>query len=318
MKKLCGLFLVGASLASMSWAQNYPSRPIRIVVPTAPGGGPDVVARAIAPRLTDTLGQQIVVENRAGANAMIGAEVVAKAPPDGYTWLFGTGQNTVNPSVMKRVPHDIVEDFTAVSLVYLSSYLLTVHPAVPAKTVKELIAVAKAQPNKLNFGSGGIGSTAHLSGELFKMTTGTEMVHVPYKGVGIALADLVGGQLDLMFPAIASALPYHKSARLRALGVTSPRRHPSAPVVPTIAETIPKFESRSWIGVLVPAGTPRDIVNRINAALVKVVNAPEVRQALIAQGADPETNTPEEFAKYIREEVARATRVVKAAGIKPE
>jgi tripartite-type tricarboxylate transporter receptor subunit TctC len=320
MKKLvlCCLAVVCAAAIAPGGAQSYPNRPIRIVVPTAPGGGPDVVARFIAPRLTEMLGQQIVIDNRAGANAMIGADAVAKSPPDGYTWLFGTGQNTINPSIMKKVPHDIVEDFTAVSLVYLSSYLLAVHPAVPAKSVRELIAVARAQPNKLNFGSGGVGSTAHLSGELFKMATGTAMVHVPYKGVGIALVDLVGGQIDLMFPAIPSALPYHKSGRLRGLGVTSPRRHPSAQDVPTIAETVPKFESRSWIGVLVPAGTPREIVNRINGAVVKVVNTPEVRQALIAQGADPETNTPEEFAKYIRQELVRAARVVKAAGIQPE
>jgi tripartite-type tricarboxylate transporter receptor subunit TctC len=310
--------IAAAAISAAAWAQNYPSRPIRIVVPTAPGGAPDVVARILAPKLTEMMGQQVVVENRAGANAMIGGEVVAKAPADGYTWLFGTGQNTVNPSIMKKVPYDIVEDFAAVSLVFQSSYLLTVHPGVPAKSVKELIAVAKGHPNKLNFGSGGIGSTAHLSGELFKMMTGVQMVHVPYKGVGIALADLVGGQLDLMFPAIASALPYHKSGRLRGLGVTSPRRHSSTPEVPTIAETVPQYESRSWIGVLVPAGTPKEIVNRINAALVKLVNTPDIKQTLTAQGADPETNTPEEFARYIREEVARAARVVKAAGIKPE
>jgi tripartite-type tricarboxylate transporter receptor subunit TctC len=307
-----------ASATANSVAQSYPTRPIRIVVPTAPGGGPDVVARLISPRLSEIMGQPIVIENRAGANAMIGAEVVAKAAPDGYTWLFGTGQNTVNPSIMKKVPHDIVEDFAPVSLVFLSSYLLTVHPTVPARSVKQLITVAKSQPNKLNFGSGGVGSAAHLSGELFKMMTGVQMVHVPYKGVGIALGDLLGGQIDLMFPAIPSGLRYHNSGRLRGLGVSSPQRHQSVPELPTIAETVPGFESRSWIGVLVPAGTPREIVMRINGAVVKVVNAPEVRQALITQGADPETNTPEQFAKYIREEVARAARVVKAAGVKPE
>jgi tripartite-type tricarboxylate transporter receptor subunit TctC len=219
---------------------------------------------------------------------------------------------------MKKVPHDIVEDFAPVSLIFHASYLLTVHPAVPAKSVAELIALARAQPGKLNFGSGGKGSAAHLSAELFKMMTGVRMVHVPYKGVGLALGDLLGGQIDLMFPAIASAVPYHRNGRLRGLGVTSPRRHPSMPELPTIAETIPKFESRSWIGVLVPAGTPKEIVARINGAVVKVVNTPEVRQALINQGADPETNTPEEFARFIRDEVARAARVVKAAGIKPE
>lgn len=313
-----GLALVWTSLAASAWGQGYPNRPIRFVVPTAAGGGPDVVARFIAPKLTEMLGQQIVIDNRAGANAMIGAEVVAKAPPDGYTWLFGTGQNTTNPSLMKKVPHDIVRDFSAVSLVYLSAYLLVVHPGVPAKSVQALVALGKAQPDKLNFGSGGIGSTAHLSAELFKMATGIRMVHVLYKGVGLALIDLVGAQLDLMFPAIASGLGHSKAGRLRALGVTSPRRHPSAPDVPAVAETLAKFESRSWIGVLVPAGTPPEIVKRLNSVIVKVVNSPEVTQALIAQGADPETSTPEAFAAYIRDEVARAARVVKAAGITPE
>lgn len=314
----CFVAALLAMTASAVIAQTYPSRPIRIIVPTAPGGAPDVVARYLAPRLTEALGQPIVVENRAGANAMIGADVVAKSAPDGYTWLFGTGQNTVNPSIRKKVPHDIVEDFAPVSLVFHASYLLTVHPAVPAKSVKDLIALARAQPDKLNFGSGGTGSAAHLSAELFKMTTGVKMVHVPYKGVGLALGDLLGGQIDLMFPAIASAVPYHRSGRLRGLAVTSPRRHPSAPELPTMADTIPQFESRSWIGVLMPAGTPKEIVARVNGAIVKIVNTPDVRQALITQGTDPETNTPEAFAKFIRAEVARAARVVKAAGIKPE
>lgn len=319
MKKNLACCLVLAGLAAgPGWSQSYPTRPIRLVVPTAPGGGPDVVARFIAPRLSADLGQPIVIENRAGANAMIGADVVAKSPPDGYTWLFATGQNTVNPSIMKKVPHDIVNDFAPVSLVYLSSYLLTVHPTVPARSVKQLIAVARANPGKLNFGSGGVGSAAHLSGELFKMLTGVHMVHVPYKGVGLALTDLVGGQIDLMFPAIPSGLVHHKSKRLVGLGVSSPRRHPSAPELPTIAETIPTFESRSWIGVLVPAGTPKEIVTRVNAAVVKVVNLPEVRQALIERGADPETSTPEGLAKLIRTELERAARVVKAAGVQPE
>lgn len=314
----CFLAALVAMTASLCAAQTYPTRPIRIVVPTAPGGAPDVVARYLAPRLTEALGQQIVVENRAGANAMIGADVVAKSAPDGYTWLFGTGQNTVNPSIRKSVPHDIVADFAPVSLIFHASYLLTVHPAVPAKSVKDLIALARAQPGKLNFGSGGTGSAAHLSAELFKMTTGVRMLHVPYKGVGLALGDLLGGQIDLMFPSIASAVPYHRSGRLRGLAVTSPRRHPSVAELPTVADTIPQFESRSWIGVLMPAGTPKEIVSRVNAAIVKIVNTPEVRQALITQGADPETNTPEAFAKFIRDEVARAARVVKAAGITPE
>ncbi|MCE9642244.1 MAG: tripartite tricarboxylate transporter substrate binding protein [Betaproteobacteria bacterium] len=308
----CALYVAGA------WGQAYPTRAIRFVVPTAPGGGPDVIARFLTPKLTEILGQQVVVDNRAGANALIGADVVAKAPADGYTWLFGTGQNTVNPSILKSMPHDIIKDFAPVSLVFQAPYFLLVHPAVPAKSVKEFIAFAKANPNKLNVGSGGIGSAAHLSAELLQVMTGIKMVHVPYKGVGIALADLVGGHIDLMFPALASGLPYHKSGRLRGLGITSPRRHPSAPDVPAIAETVPKFEARSWIGVLVPAGTPREIVNRLNSVFVKLVNTPEVREQLIAQGVDPETNTPDEFAVFLRNEVSRAAQVVKAAGIKPE
>ena len=300
----CAFYVGGA------WGQAYPTRAIRFVVPTAPGGGPDVIARFLTPKLTEILGQQVVVDNRAGANALIGADVVAKAPADGYTWLFGTGQNTVNPSILKAMPHDIIKDFAPVSLVFQAPYFLLVHPAVPAKSVKEFIAFAKANPNKLNVGSGGIGSAAHLSAELLQVMTGIKMVHVPYKGVGIALADLVGGHIDLMFPALASGLPYHKSGRLRGLGITSPKRHPSAPDVPAIAETVPKFEARSWIGVLVPAGTPREIVNRLNS--------PEVREQLIAQGVDPETNTPDEFAVFLRNEVSRAAQVVKAAGIKPE
>jgi tripartite-type tricarboxylate transporter receptor subunit TctC len=313
-----GIHFLSLLLAAPCFAQTYPSKPIRIVVPTAPGGAPDVVARYLAPRFTEALGQPIVVDNRAGANAMIGAEVVAKSAPDGYTWLFGTGQNTVNPSLMKKVPHDIVEDFAPVSLIFHASYLLSVHPAVPARSVNELIALARSQPGRLNFGSGGKGSAAHLSAELFKMSTGVKMEHVPYKGVGLALADLLGGQIDLMFPAIASAVPYHRNGRLRGLAVTSPKRHPSVPELPTMADTIPRFESRSWIGVLMPAGTPKDVVARVNAAIQKIVNTPEVRKALIDQGADPETNSPEEFARFIREEVGRAARVVKAAGIKPE
>lgn len=308
----CAFYVGGA------WGQAYPTRAIRFVVPTAPGGGPDVIARFLTPKLTEILGQQVVVDNRAGANALIGADVVAKAPADGYTWLFGTGQNTVNPSILKAMPHDIIKDFAPVSLVFQAPYFMLVHPAVPAKSVKEFIAFAKANPNKLNVGSGGIGSAAHLSAELLQVMTGIRMVHVPYKGVGIALADLVGGHIDLMFPALASGLPYHKSGRLRGLGITSPKRHPSAPNVPAIAETVPKFEARSWIGVLVPAGTPREIVNRLNSVFVKLVNTPEVREQLIAQGVDPETNTPDEFAVFLRNEVSRAAQVVKAAGIKPE
>ena len=312
------LLVAWMSIAGVAWGQNYPNRPIRLVVAAAPGGGPDAVARLFAPKLGELLGQPVVVDNRAGANALIGADVVAKSPADGYTLLFGTGQHTTNPSLIKKMPHDIVKDFAPVSLVLQAAYFLVVHPSIPARSVKEFIAFAKAKPNQLNFGSGGVGSTNHLSGELLKTMAGIEIVHVPYKGISLALADLMGGHLDLLFPALASGLPYHRSGRLRGLGVTSPRRHPSAPEVPTIAETVPTYESRSWYGVLAPAGTSREIVTRLNGAFVTLTNTPEMKHALIALGTDPETNTPEEFARFIRDEVARSARVVKAAGVIPE
>jgi tripartite-type tricarboxylate transporter receptor subunit TctC len=289
------------------------------VVPVAPGGSPDVLARLLAPRLSELLGQQVVVDNRAGGNAMIGAELVAKASADGYTLLLATGQHTVTPSLVKKMPYDIVADFAPVVLIMQAPQLLTVHPSVPARSVRELIALARAKTGRLNFGSGGLGSAAYMSGELFKSMAKVEMVHVSYKGAGPALIDLLGGHLDLMFPAILSGAPYHKAGRLRGLGVTSPRRHPSLPDIPTIAEAaLPGYQTGSWYGILAPAGTPREIVNRINAAVVKLVNATDIRDALIAQGGDPETSTPDELARLMKEELARSAQIVKAAGVKPE
>jgi len=300
-------------------AQGYPNRAIRFVIPTAPGGGPDVVARMLQPELMQALGQTIVVDNRAGANALIGADVVAKAPPDGYTWLMATGQNTMNANLVRKMPHDIVKDFAPVTNLIKSPYLLVVHPAQPVKSVSELIALAKSRPGKLNFGSGGVGSAAHLSAELFKVSTGINMVHVVYKGAGLALSDLVAGHIDLMFPAIASGIPHHKAGTLRGLGVTGPRRHPSLPDMPTIAEAaVPGFELRSWFGLLMPAGTPRAIVDQVNAVMRKVMALPHIRDRLIAQGTDPETDTPEEFARFIRDDVAKQAKVARAAGLKPE
>jgi tripartite-type tricarboxylate transporter receptor subunit TctC len=313
---LSSVFLAYDAVAA---ERGYPNRSIRFVVPTAPGGGPDVVARMLSPRLTEELGQQVVIDNRAGANALIGADVVAKAPADGYTWLFGTGQNTVNPSLVRKMPHDMVKDFAPVTLVLQSPYFLVVHPSLPVKSVSELVALAKSRPGKLNFGSGGVGSAAHLSGEMLKVMAKIDMTHVPYKGVGLALSDLVGGHLELMFPAVASGIPYHKAGRLRGLGVTSPQRHPSIPDVPAIAEAgLPGYQIQSWYGVFVPAGTPQDVVVRINEVFRKIVNAPDVKQSLVAQGTNPETNTPAQFGAYIKDELQRAAMVVKAAGVQPE
>jgi len=309
-------FIMGAGSAT---AQNYPTRTIRFIVPVPPAGGADTVARLLAPRLSDLLGQQVIVDNRAGGNATIGAEVVAKAPPDGHTWLLGTSQHTVTPSIVKHVPYDIVADFAPVTLVVRAPQLLMVHPSVPAKSAAELIALARKKPGQLNYGSGGLGSASHLAAEVFKSMANINITHIPYKGVGLAFVDLIGGQLDLSFPAIPSGVPYHRSGRLRALGVTSLRRHASIPEIPAIAETaLPGYQVQSWYGILVPAGTRSDIVIRINAAVTSALKMPETKAALIAQGGDPDPGSPDEFARLIKDELVRNAKITKAARMTTE
>jgi tripartite-type tricarboxylate transporter receptor subunit TctC len=305
--------------AAQASAQSWPTRPIRFIVPVPPGGGADAVARLLSPRMSELLGQQVVVENRAGGNAVIGADFVAKSAPDGYTWLLGTSQHTVTPSIVKQMPYDLAKDFAPVTMLVRAPQLLIVHPSVPAKNVKELIALAKRKPNQLNYGSGGLGSASHLAAEVFKSMAGIQVEHIPYKGIGLAFVDVLSGQLDFAFPAIPSGVPYHRSGRLRALGVTSLRRHPSIPEIPTVAEAaLPGYEVQSWYGALMPAGTRVEIVNRVNAAFNTVLNVPEVKSALIAQGGDPDPGTPEAFGKLIRDELVRNARVTKAAGMTPE
>ncbi|MDB5812420.1 MAG: transporter [Betaproteobacteria bacterium] len=317
MKFLIAAFL--AFIAVPSIAQTYPARTIRFIVPVPPGGGADAVARLLAPRLSELLGQQVIVDNRAGGNATIGAEQVAKSPPDGYTWLLGTSQHTVTPSIVKQVPYDIAADFAPVTLVVRAPQLLMVHPLVPAKTTAQLIALARKQPGRLNYGSGGLGSASHLAAAVFSSMAGISITHIPYKGVGLAFVDLIGGQLDLSFPAIPSGVPYHRSGRLRALGVTSLKRHASIPDVPTIAEdALLNYQVQSWYGVLVPAGTRADIVSRINTAFTTALKAPETKAALVAQGGDPDPGTPEEFGRLIKDELARNAKITRAAGIVPE
>jgi len=309
-------FIMGAGSAT---AQNYPTRTIRFIVPVPPAGGADTVARLLAPRLSDLLGQQVIVDNRAGGNATIGAELVAKAPPDGHTWLLGTSQHTVTPSIVKHVPYDIVADFAPVTLVVRAPQLLMVHPSVPAKSAAELIALARKKPGHLNYGSGGLGSASHLAAEVFKSMANISITHIPYKGVGLAFVDLIGGQLDLSFPAIPSGVPYHRSGRLRALGVTSLRRHASIPEIPAIAETaLPGYQVQSWYAILVPAGTRSDIVIRINAAVTSALKMPETKAALIAQGGDPDPGSPDEFARLIKDELVRNAKITKAARMTTE
>jgi len=314
------LWCLAISLASAecALAQSYPNHPIRWVVGTAPGGAGDIVARLVANELTQVFGQQVVVDNRPGASAMIGAAIVAKSPADGYTWLLGTGQHAINPGVVKKLPYDVIKDFTPVTSVVFMRYSLAVHPTVPAHSVKEFIALAKARPGELNFASGGTGTSAFLSGALLQVMANIKMVHVPYKAIGLAFSDAVGGHIGVIFPSVTSGLPFYKTGKLRPLGVTSPKRHHAIPDVPAIAEALPGYEVQSWFGVWVPAGTPRDIVERMHAVLVKVVNTPAIKTALVAQGSDPETNTPDEFARLIQHEVARNAKVLRAVGVEPQ
>ena len=317
------LALAASSLALVAAAEAqtaYPTKPVRVVVPFPAGGTTDILARAASQKLSETWGQQALVDNRPGAGGNIGAELVAKAPPDGYTLLMGTvGTHAINSSLYPKMPYDHVKDFAPVILVAGVPNVLVVHPSLPVNSVQELIAYAKANPGKLNFASSGSGTSIHLSGELFKVMTGVQMTHIPYKGSAPALTDLVGGQVQLMFDNLPSSLAFIKAGKLRALAVTSAQRSPALPDVPTVAESgVPGFEATSWFGLLAPAGTPRDIVAKINADTQKWLASPDAKDKLAAQGAAAAGGSPEDFAKHIQAETAKWARVVKESGAKVE
>lgn len=302
-------------------AQSYPSRPIRVVVPYPPGGPLDIMARAIGQKLTEAWSQPVVVDNRAGAGGNIGAELVAKSPADGYTLLMGAvATHAINPTLYGKLAYDPVKDFEPVALVAQVPNILVVNPSVPARSVKELIEVARARPGYLNFGSGSTGSTGHLAGELFNAMAGVQMVHIPYKGGAPAMADLLAGQVQLMFDNLANALPNVKAGRLRALAVTTLARSPAMPDLPTIAESgLPGFDLTTWFGLMVPAGTPPEIVIKLNAGIVRALNAKDMRERLEKMGAEPPAdNTPEHFAAFIRAEAAKYAKVVKESGARVE
>jgi tripartite-type tricarboxylate transporter receptor subunit TctC len=282
------------------------------------GGTPDVVARMVTPGLASLLGQQLVVDNRGGAGGLIGAELAARAAPDGYTLFFSSpGSLTILPHLQKNVSYDTVRDFAPIGLVSIGPFLLITHPSVPAKTVKELIALAKAEPGRLNYASAGNGAANHLAMELFKSMASVDITHVPYKGAPQAVTDLIGGYVNLMFNSIPPVLPHIKAGRLRLLGVASTRRSPQLPDVPTISESgVPGYEAVTWFGLLAPAKTPRPIIARLNDALVKVVRAPDTKSQLETQGYDPVGGSPEEFATHIRREFEKYGKVVKQSGAK--
>jgi len=307
-----------AVIASAAMAQSFPTRPIRVVVPFPAGGTTDVLARAAAQKLSETLGQPTVVDNRPGAGGNIGAELVAKSPPDGYTLLMGTvGTHAINPSLYPRMPYDHVRDFAPVILVAGVPNVLVINPALPVNSVQELIAYAKANPGKLNFASSGNGTSIHLSAELFKTMTGVQITHIPYKGSAPALQELMGGQVQLMFDNLPSSLALIKGGKLKALAVTSKERAAALPDVPTIAESgLPGFEASSWFGLLAPAGTPQPVIAKLNAEIAKWLATPEAKEKLLAQGANAAGGTPEDFARHIAAETAKWQRVVKDSGAK--
>ena len=299
-------------------AAAWPSRTVRIVVPFGPGGSADLVARILGQRLTESLGQSVIVENRPGAGAMLGNELVAKSPPDGYTLTIGTlGPFAVNQSLFRKVPYDSQRDFAPVTLTGASSHVLVVHPSMPVKSMMELIALAKQRPGQLSFASSGIGNATHLTGELFKSMAGVDVVHVPYKGGGAAVADLIGGHVGFSFASMPSALPHVRGGKLRALAVAPAQRVPSAPELPTVAESgLPGFSSEDWQGVLAPAKTPQDIVMRLNGEIHKVLGTAEVREKLDAQGFQVRLSTPQQFAELIRSESTKWAKIVKEANIR--
>jgi tripartite-type tricarboxylate transporter receptor subunit TctC len=306
--------------ASGVHAQTWPAKPVRFISPFAPGGGADITSRVIAQKLAETLGQQVLVDNRGGAGGMIGVDLGAKAPPDGYTMVLGTiGPIAINPSLYARMPYDPVKDLVPVTLAADALNVLVVHPALPVKNVKELIALGKARPNELFFGSSGPGATDHLAGELFNMLTGTKMVHVPYKGGAPAMLDLMSGNVQIIFSTVSTAIGQIKSGRIRALGMTGTKRFVLMPELPTIAQAgVPGFAVNNWYGVFVPAGTPKEIVARLNADIVRILQLPDAKQRLLESGIEATPSTPEQFAAYIQSETKKWAKVVKDGKIKVE
>jgi tripartite-type tricarboxylate transporter receptor subunit TctC len=315
---LCGASAVALS-ATDTLAQNYPDKPIRMIVAYPPGGGTDIVGRMMAQKLSENMGQTVVIDNRGGAAGSIGSEIAAKSVPDGYTILMGNvAPNAINVSLYAKLGYDPVKDFEPVSLVASTPNILVVNSSLAVKTVPDVVTLAKAKPSTLNYPSAGLGSSSHLAGELFDNIAGVKMVHIPYKGGGPALTDLLGGQVQLMFATMPAAMPHVRSNRLRAIAVTSIKRSQAMPDLPTIGETLKGYDASTWYGVLAPARTPRPVITRLHAEIVKILGVADTRDRLLAQGFEPVGSTPGEFAAYIKSEIVKWGKVIKAAGIKPE
>jgi tripartite-type tricarboxylate transporter receptor subunit TctC len=314
---------VGAALvpwpALAQTADAWPSKPLRFILPFPPGGGTDILGRLIADRMSAGLGQPVVTENRGGAGGNVGAEAAARSAPDGYTIVLVAPSLAISPSLYSKLNYDPVRDFAPVSLVATVPNVMVTHPSVPANTLAEFIRLAKTKPGEMNFGSGGSGTSNHLAGELFNIVAGVKLVHVPYKGVNLAMNDVLSGQIHLVVIGVPAAAPHIKAGKLRALALVAPQRADALPDVPTVAEAgLPNFEVTTWYGILAPAGTPKPIVTRLNAELARIMHAPDLKERLTALATDPVTSTPEEFADYIKREIAKWGEVVRQAGLKAD
>jgi tripartite-type tricarboxylate transporter receptor subunit TctC len=319
---LCGISTV--ALTTLSHAAGlpviqYPAKPIRLIVGQAPGGGLDIIARALAQKLTETLGQAVVVDNRPGAAGTLGSALAAKSPGDGYVAMIVSVTYSINPSLYRNLPFDPVRDFQPVTLIATAPFLLLVNPAVPVKTMRELIAHAKDRPGQLNYGSGGIGNSGHLAAVLFSSMAGIVLTHVPYKGTGLAMTDLLSGQLQLMFNSLIQGLPYARNGKLTTLAITSAQRSAVVPELPTVAESgLPDYEFSSWYGLVVPSGTPRQIIDKLNAEIVRALSQPDFRQRLAKDGSEPIGSTPERFAAHLAAEMSKWEKVARGSGMRIE
>ena len=318
MRTICALLLAAAALCTGAQASEaYPSRPIRVIMPAAPGGPVDVIGRTVGAGLAEALGQQLVMDNRAGAGGIIGAEIVVNATPDGYTLMFAhSGPLAIEAALHKKLSYHPVKDFAPVSLVAESPYALIVAPSSPAKTVKELVALVKSRPGKFHFGSGGIGTGLHMAGELLNLAAGIKMIHVPYKGAAPSMTAMLGGEVDTMFNGVSAALPHVKAGRIRALAVSTAKRSALFPELPTVAESGLQYETAGWYGLVAPARTPKTITGKVQASLHKALSTPDMKQRLAAQGIDGIASSPEQLTRHLRSELDKWTAVVNAAGLK--
>jgi tripartite-type tricarboxylate transporter receptor subunit TctC len=321
-KKIMIAFAAAALLGGLhsAQAQNWPAKPIRFIVPFTPGGGNDTIARLVGQKLSAALGQQVIVDTRAGAGGTIGAEAAARSAPDGYTvFLAGVATHGINPNLRSKLPYDAVKDFQPVSLIASAPLIVVVHPSLPVRNTRDLIALAKSKPGQVTYASNGAGGSSHMAVELYNMMTGTKMLHVPYKGLSPALTDLISGQVQVMFSSAVAMLPQVKSGRLRAIAMTGAKRSPALPDVPTVAESgVPGYETGSWYGVVVPAGTPKPVVGRLAQEIAAISKSPEINQRLVEDAAIPVGSTPDEFGAFIRKELARWAKVVQQGHISVE